>query len=114
LQKPVVFSEKDSRQTEKKVIMSGAVSVQPQWALHKKYIHQAAVPADIVFDQWVLDGKKQRMARYDPTSSRFGGLQTERKSRHQGLALPLFVLLAGGMRGDWAGLPSYLTVFYKT
>ena len=86
LQKPIVFSEEDSRQADErviykayqneKVVVSGAVSFQPKWTPHKKNIYKAAVPADIVFDQLFLDGKKQRMARYpnyDPTSSHFGG-----------------------------------------
>ena len=85
-QEPIVFSVEDSRQAnekviykaynDEKVIISGAVSLRPKWTPYKKNIYKATVPANIVFDQLFLNGRKQRMARYpnyDPTSSHFGG-----------------------------------------
>ncbi|HLO37293.1 MAG TPA: hypothetical protein VK173_02275, partial [Lacibacter sp.] len=74
LKQPIVFTADDARKGEqtltiknfnnKKVTVSGSVSLKLKWKKYNDRIWQAVVMSDVLFDELFVNGKLQRMARY--------------------------------------------------
>lgn len=86
LNQPVVFTPEDSRKEgetltitnfkNQKVAVSGGVALNLKWETYKNGIWQAKVTQDLIFDELIVNGQLQRMARYpnyDSTARFFGG-----------------------------------------
>lgn len=84
--RPVTFSPADSRNDNaalvirayqgEKVVISGSLLLKLKWSKYKKGIWKAHIEEDIVFDQFFVNGKLQRMARYpnyNPEARFLGG-----------------------------------------
>lgn len=90
LTKPVVFTAADTRKkdaplviknfAQEKVTLSGGVSLRPIWKPYKNGIFQAKIEPNLQFDQLIVNGQLQRMARYpnyDSTARFLGGTSAD-------------------------------------
>ena len=85
LNKAIVFTAQDTRNADEavvyknfdneKVTVSGAVPLKLKWSVYKGNIFQAKVDGNARFDQLIVNGELQRMARYPnfDSSARFLG-----------------------------------------
>jgi hypothetical protein len=86
LDKPIVFTPDDSRKENEtltiknfenqKVTIRGGVALNVKWKEYRDGIWQAHVEQDFIFDELIVNGQMQRMARYpnyNPTAHFFGG-----------------------------------------
>jgi len=97
ISKPVVFTSADSRKDDepltltsadhqKVVISGGAILSGLNWTEYKNGIWQAKVSQDLVFDELLVNGKLQRMARYpnyDPSAQVLGGTAADAISKER-------------------------------
>jgi len=97
LSKPVVFTSADSRRDNEpltltsvdrqQVIISGGVMLRGlNWIVYKNGIWQARIDHDPVFDELLVNGKLQRMARYpnyDPSAQYLGGTAADAISKER-------------------------------
>jgi hypothetical protein len=99
LSHPIIFTSEDSRKEgetltftnfeNRKVIVSGGFALNLEWKEYKNGIWQTKVKQDLVFDELIVNGQLQRIARYpnyDSTARFLGGtaadvLSEERASR---------------------------------
>ncbi|MDR2914423.1 MAG: PDZ domain-containing protein [Tannerella sp.] len=91
LEKPIVFTSKDSRTEnagliltayeKEKVIISGAKRLSSlEWEDYRDGIRKAAVQQELIFDQLFVDGQLQHMARYpdyDPDARYYNGIAAD-------------------------------------
>jgi hypothetical protein len=90
LGQPIVFTSDDSRKENatltiknfenQKVTLSGSAVLNLKWEAYKNGIWQAYTEQDLVFDELIVNGKLQRMARYpnyDSTARFLGGTATD-------------------------------------
>ena len=74
LNQPIIFTHNDSRKENEtltitnlenqKVTISGSAALNLKWEKYKDGIWQAKVERDLIFDELIVNGKIQRMARY--------------------------------------------------
>ena len=74
LNQPIIFIPSDSRKDNEtltitnfenqKVSISGSAALNLKWQKYKDGIWQARVGRDLIFDELIVNGKMQRMARY--------------------------------------------------
>ena len=96
LDQPIVFTSEDSRKEgekltiknddDKKVIISGSVTLNLKWKPYKNGIWQAKVTQNLIFDQLFVNGQLQRMARYpnyDPKAQYYGGTAADAVSKER-------------------------------
>jgi hypothetical protein len=96
LSKPVTFTSNDARSKEspliiknyenEQVTLSGGVPLKLKWLPHSNGIYKAQVPKGIVFDQLIVNGQSQRMARYpnyDPKARFLGGTAADAISKER-------------------------------
>jgi hypothetical protein len=96
LNQPIIFSPEDSRKENEtltitnfenqKVVISGGACLNLKWKKYKDGIWQAKVNQDFVFDELIVDGKLQRMARYpnyDSTARFLGGTSADAISKER-------------------------------
>lgn len=86
LDQPIVFTQEDSRKDEEtltiknykdqKVTISGGVVLNLKWTRYRNGIWRAKVNNDLIFDELIVNGSLQHMARYpnyDATAHFLGG-----------------------------------------
>ncbi|MEO6524274.1 MAG: PDZ domain-containing protein [Mucilaginibacter sp.] len=97
LSKPIVFSSADSRKDDepltitsvdhqKAIISGGAMLSGLNWTEYKNGIRQAKIVQDLVFDELLVNGKLQQMARYpnyDPSVQFLGGTAADAISKER-------------------------------
>ncbi|WP_079686695.1 right-handed parallel beta-helix repeat-containing protein [Ohtaekwangia koreensis] len=96
LDHPIVFTSEDSRkETEtltirnhknQKVTLSGSTVLKLKWVPYRNGIWQAKVNQDLVWDELIVNGHLQRMARYpnyDSTARFLGGTATDALSKER-------------------------------
>ena len=96
LTKPIVFTPNDSKKENEtltltsfenqKVTISGAAALNLKWKKYKDGIWQAKVGEDLKFDELIVNGKMQRMARYpnyDSTARFLGGTAADAISKER-------------------------------
>jgi hypothetical protein len=96
LSKPIVFTHDDSRKNNEKltitnfenqkVTVSSSAVLNLKWKKYKDGIWQAKVEQDLVFDELIVNGKMQQMARYpnyDSTAHFFGGTAADAISKER-------------------------------
>ena len=91
LNQPIVFTPTDSRkegetltltnvETQKAIISGGAVLNNLKWKEYKNGIWQTKINKALIFDELIVNGQLQRMARYpdyDPSARFLGGTATD-------------------------------------
>jgi len=93
---PIVLTSEDSRQDgesllitnykNQKVTISGGLMLNLKWKNYKNDIWQAKVDENLIFDQLIVNGELQRMARYpnfDSTARFFGGTSANAISKER-------------------------------
>lgn len=96
LEHPVILTSDDSRQEgesltirnfeNQKVVISGGKPLNLKWETHRNGIWRAKVGQDYVFDELIVNGKLQRMARYpnyDSTARFLGGTAADALSKER-------------------------------
>lgn len=96
LNQPIVFKPEDAPKRNetltiknfknRKVVISGSVPLKLKWETHKNGIWQAKVTQDLVFDQLLVNGKLQPMARYpnfNPKAQYYGGAAADAVSKER-------------------------------
>lgn len=96
LNQPIVFTPEDSRKENEtlflrnfenqKVIVSGGIPLNLIWEEFKDGIWQARVEPNLIFDQLIVNGQIQRMARYpnyDSTARFLGGTSADALSKER-------------------------------
>jgi hypothetical protein len=96
LKQPIVFTAEDARKgsqtltiksfNNKKVTVSGSVTLKLKWKKYNDRIWQAAVMPDVLFDELFVNGKLQRMARYpnyDSAARFLGGTSADAVSKQR-------------------------------
>ncbi|MBD1363107.1 PDZ domain-containing protein [Mucilaginibacter sp. ZT4R22] len=97
LSKPVVFTSADSRKdnepltltnvdNQKVIISGGALLRGLNWTAFKNGIRQAKIAQDLVFDELLVNGKLQHMARYpnyDPSAEILRGTAADAMSKER-------------------------------
>ena len=96
LDETIVFTPEDSRKEDEvltitnfaneSVTISGAVALHLNWKEYKNGIWQATIKQDLRFDELVVNGRLQRMARYpnyDPSSRFLGGTSADALSKER-------------------------------
>ena len=86
LSRPIIFKNSEKLENNKsliiknfrneKAIICGSVLLNPKWSYYKNGIYKTKVPPKLNFDQLIVNGKLQIMARYpnfDSTAHFFGG-----------------------------------------
>lgn len=94
LAKPIGFTAADARKQaaplliknfeNEPVTISGGTALQLQWKPYKNGIFQAKIKSDLPFDQLIVNGQLQRMARYpnyDSTARFLGGTSADALSK---------------------------------
>lgn len=96
LKQPIVFTVEDARKGDqtltiksfnnKKVTVSGSVTLKLKWKKYNDKIWQATVMPDVLFDELFVNGKLQRMARYpnyDSAARFLGGTSADAVSKQR-------------------------------
>ena len=96
LSRPIVFTPADSRKENEtltitnfenqKVTIKGSAVLNLKWEKYKDGIWQAKVERDLIFDELIVNGKMQRMARYpnyDSTARFLGGTAADAVSKER-------------------------------
>ncbi|MEO7991288.1 MAG: PDZ domain-containing protein [Chryseolinea sp.] len=96
LDQPIVFTSEDSRKEDatltitnfenKPVTVSGGVLLKLKWIPHQNGIWRAKVNQNLIFDQLIVNGQLQRMARYpnyDPAAHFLGGTAADAASKER-------------------------------
>jgi len=96
LNQPIVFTPEDAPKgnetltitnfKNRKVVISGSVPLKLKWKTYKNGIWQAKVTQNLVFDQLLVNGKLQPMARYpnfNPKAQYYGGAAADAVSKER-------------------------------
>jgi hypothetical protein len=96
LNQPIVFTPEDAPKgnetltitnfKNRKVVISGSVPLKLKWKTYKNGIWQAKVTQNLVFDQLLVNGKLQPMARYpnfNPKVQYYGGAAADAASKER-------------------------------
>nr|WP_294946529.1 PDZ domain-containing protein [uncultured Mucilaginibacter sp.] len=97
LNEPVVFTSADSRKDnepltvtnvdhQKVIVSGGAILGGLNWTVPKNGIRQSKIARDVVFDELLVNGKLQQMARYpnyDPSAEILGGTAADAVSKER-------------------------------
>lgn len=96
LDQPIVFTSEDSRKEgaaliikkfeNQKVTISGGVPLHLKWIPHQNGIWRAKVNQNLIFDELIVNGQLQRMARYpnyDSTAHFLGGTSADALSKER-------------------------------
>jgi hypothetical protein len=118
LARPLVFTTEDSGTDESPIlyqahegetaVISGGVKLDLSWDPYKNGIMQAKTPAGLSIDQFFVNGKRQRMARYpnyDPAASPYNGFAADAfgPQRAAGWADPTGGFIHAMHRARWGG-----------
>jgi hypothetical protein len=124
LKQPIVFTSEDSRKDNetlkltnygnRKVTISGSTALNLKWEKFKDGIWQAKVKENLIFDQLIVSGQLQRMARYpnyDSTARFLGGTSTDAfsKERVRGWKSPGGGYIHALHRNEWGDFHYIIT-----